>query len=276
MVEPFIRERVRHELRVRRVVVSAVRRVTPTIARVTFGGGELAGFTAAGPADHVKVFFPDPATGALAAPTITPDGIRRPDSGVVISRDYTPLAFRDGPQELDIDFVLHGAEGPASAWAAAAAPGDELAIAGPRGSQLAPLDLSSALIVADETALPAASRWLTALAGVVPVIGLFSAADEAASGYFDDADAAATATLAATWITGPDRDARLTEALRGAPVDDGTFVFLAGEATAMVPLRRYLRRERALPKGQVDAHGYWKRGVVALDHHAPLDASDPD
>ena len=38
----------------------------------------------------------------------------------------------------------------------------------------------------------------------------------------------------------------------------------------------YLRRELGLPKEQVDAHGYWKKGEANLDHHAPLDPSDPD
>lgn len=36
------------------------------------------------------------------------------------------------------------------------------------------------------------------------------------------------------------------------------------------------RRRRVQARAQVDAHGYWKRGVVALDHHAPLDPSDPE
>ncbi|MBN9613092.1 MAG: SIP domain-containing protein, partial [Actinobacteria bacterium] len=52
--------------------------------------------------------------------------------------------------------------------------------------------------------------------------------------------------------------------------------FLAGEATALIPLRRHLRRERELPKAQVDVHGYWKRGTAGHDHHAPVDPSDDD
>lgn len=274
MGERFLRERVRHPLRLRRLEVTHVRPIVPALVRVTLGGDELAGFASDGPADHVKVFFPDPDTGELVVPTITEDGVRRPESGTVVSRDYTPLAFRPdgtaGP-EVDIDFVLHGAEGPASAWAANAAPGAPLAIAGPRGSLLPPQGVSSAVLVADETALPAAARWLAAVAPTTPVIGLFSAADPATSAYFGEA-----VGLDATWICGADRDAQLAAALRGTPVDEETFIFLAGEAATMAPLRRYLRRELGLPKNQVDAHGYWKRGIVALDHHAPLDPSDPD
>ena len=53
-------------------------------------------------------------------------------------------------------------------------------------------------------------------------------------------------------------------------------MFLAGEADILVPLRRYLRHELQLPAEQVSASGYWRRGIVNLDHHAPLDPSDPD
>ena len=114
----FTREMVRHELVVRRTVVSAVREVVPSIVRVTLAGPELAGFVSEGPADHMKVFFPDPVSGELALPTVDAQGLRRPDAGgTIISRDYTPREFRPASGELDVDFVIHGDDGPASAWA---------------------------------------------------------------------------------------------------------------------------------------------------------------
>lgn len=269
---PLVRDRVRHVLAVRRVHVARTERVAPAMVRVTFTGHELDGFAAPGPADHVKLFFPDPATGVLTAPTVVDGSPQRPESGIVISRDYTPLAFRadgaDGP-ELDIDFVLHGDEGPASAWAASAQLGDVIAVAGPRGSHLPPAGVSSAILVADETALPAVRRWLDALD--VPVVGLFSVDDPATNGYLPERSGH---TL--RWFTGPEREAERAAALRELPIADETLVFLGGEAGALIPLRRHLRRERGLEAPQVDAQGYWKRGVVNHDHHAPLDPSDPE
>ncbi len=276
----FTREAVRHPMAVRHLRVARVTPLTPTLTRVTLTGDQLTGFASDGPADHVKVFFPDPATGILSAPESTPEGIRRPETGVVISRDYTPRAFRTaesnpaGGAELDIDFVLHGTEGPASAWAAGAVPGDELVIAGPRGSRLVPDGVARAVLLADETALPALSRWLELLPAEVEITALADVADASVPAYLPD-DLRLRADI--VWLyreNGPDQ---LLAALRGlGPIDDETFVFGAGEASMLAPIRRYLRRELGLPAAQVALSGYWKRGVANLDHHAPLDPSDPD
>ncbi|GAA4157587.1 siderophore-interacting protein [Gryllotalpicola daejeonensis] len=250
------RERVRHELVRRTLTVVRTAAVTPRLVRVTLGGAELEGFAAPGPADHVKLFFPGGE-----------------------SRDYTPAAFRpagdggeegDGAPELDIDFVLHGDEGPASAWAGRAAVGDELVIAGPRGSHLAPSGVSRIVLVVDETAFPAAGRWLTAAGDDVPVDVLAWPRDSAPEVYFEGRvpAQASVSTFSANELEGAVRSL--------APFDEGTFFFLAGEATALVPVRRYLRRDLGLPSEQVQASGYWKHGTAGLDHHAPIDPSDPD
>lgn len=265
----FERETIRHPPSLRRATVAAVQAVVPSIVRVTLEGPELDGFVSLGPADHVKVFFPDPASGELLLPEMRPEGLSRPaQAGTIISRDYTPLPAVDGA--LHLDFVLHGDEGPASAWAARAAVGDELGIGGPRGSRLAPSDLGRLLIVADETALPATRRWLDAVPASTAVTALLSVADDDVSDYFG-----ADARLDAEWLVRGIDD--LEEALRSlGPLGGDTFVFMAGEATSLVPLRRYLRDDLGLPREQVSASGYWKRGIVNRDHHEPLDPSDPD
>ena len=90
---------------------------------MTVSGPEFEDFTSGGPADHVRVFFPDAATGELVAPTpVGPgeDGIIRPDRAS-IARDFTPLPrAADGAIELDLDFFVHPDPGPASSWAESA------------------------------------------------------------------------------------------------------------------------------------------------------------
>jgi len=273
---PFSRESVSHPLAVRRAEVAAVRAIVPSIVRVTLAGPELSGFASVGPTDHVKVFFPDPATGELTVPTVGADGIQRPTSGVIISRDFTPLGVHldaDGGATLDLDFVQHGDDGPASAWSSRATVGSPLAIGGPRRSRLAPTGLGRLLVIADETALPSTRRWLGIVPASVPVTALFDVADDSVEGYFEGgAD-----RVDAEWLVREGGPGQLEESLRSlGPIDDDTFVFMAGEATTLVPLRRYLRYELGLPAEQVVASGYWKRGIVNRDHHEPLDPADPD
>jgi NADPH-dependent ferric siderophore reductase len=243
------RQVVRHELKARTLEVVGVRPVAGPLVRVTLTGDDLVDFAAPGPADHVKVLLPG--------------GVRR---------DYTPAAFRADQMQLDVDFVVHGDEGPASAWASRARPGDALTIGGPRGSRLAPDGVGHAVLVADESALPAARRWLQAFAGSA-VTALFFVSDPDSAGYLDGED---TGDADIQWFHGADREHRVDEALRELAYGDDTFVAMAGEAGALVPWRRYLRRELGMPATQVVADGYWKRGEADRDHHTPLDPSDPD
>jgi NADPH-dependent ferric siderophore reductase len=266
-------ERVRHPLAVRRATVVEVDRSISGMACVTFGGQELAGFASDGPADHMKVFFPDPATGVLVAPPTTAGGEASGEGGAPLARDFTPRSFGTGPDGapwLRIDFALHADAGPASAWAARAEPGDELVVAGPRGSKLPPEGMSRLLLIADESALPAATRWLERVPEDVPVEALFLVHDEAVADYLPP-ELERRAEI--EWLPGSARPEEVESTVRqmAEGADERAFAFLAGEATRLIPLRRLLRE--LLPDGreQVSASGYWRRGVAGLDHHAPLD-----
>ncbi|WP_127129178.1 siderophore-interacting protein [Georgenia sp. SYP-B2076] len=269
------RERVRHSLAARRLTVLRREALSPRMLRLTLGGEELGGFVADGPADHVKLFVPDPATGELHVPRVGPQGMERP-AGAPVVRDYTPRAVRPG--EIDIDVVLHDHAGPVSAWAAQAAPGDAVAIAGPRASQLVPLGADHLLLGGDETALPALARWLERVPVGTPADVLVELSDRADEGYL------AAAVRPEHTVHHLYRDGRepgtttlLAEAAQELVPRDGTgYAWFAGEATSLVPLRRWLRGESSFAAGNVKVDGYWKRGVVALDHHAPIDPQDTD
>ena len=274
------RRKVPHELAIRRLVVRAVVRVTPSIVRVTLTGPELAGFVSIGPTDHVKAFFPDPATGTLAAPTLTAAGVQPPATGIPHPRDYTPRAFRphgaDGVPELDLDIVLHDDGGPASTWAASAAVGDPLVVVGPRSSKLVPEGFDSFVLACDETALPAVARWLELLPDGASVRVLAEV-----SGVADEAYLPAPGPGGEThWLRrkGPPGTSDVLErAVRAlGRLGPGTFVWARGEAGSLVAVRRYLRRDLGLPVEQVDVGGYWRRGSADFDHHAPIDPTDAD
>ena len=263
----------------------AVQETSAALRRITFRDASLATLRAPGPDDHVKVFLPDPATGVLHAPTLTPDGaLQRPTGVVSISRELTVRASRvvDGVGEVDVDWVLHGddapgappgeAGGPASAWAARATPGDEVVLAGPTTSRGVPDGVGRLLLVGDETGLPALARWVGAVGPDVPVTAIVEIGDDVDEAFVEDEMGRASLEL----LYRTDGPGQLAEAVRAlGALDPDEYVFGAGEATDLAPVRRDLRRGGARPD-QLALHGYWRRGVVNLDPDAPLDPTDPD
>ena len=255
------------------MTVTGWRDLTPRMRRVTLAG-PMDGFVSAGPADHVKVFFPDPATGELHAPRMTPSGIERPEAA--ISRDYTPLVNNDG--ELELDFFLHGDDGPAAGWATRLSMGDQIVVAGPRGSKLAPQGADWFVLGGDETALPALSRWLQILPDSASVTVLVEAQDAADEPYLADL---AGPGRQITWLhrgdAAPGTTTLLEDAVRALPRAEGAgYWWFGGEAGMLQPIRRHLRRELALDASAVECSGYWKRGTANHDHHTPVDPDDTE
>lgn len=274
----FTRNRTMHRFTARRVTVVGVTEIEHFV-RVSFSGPELDDWASLGPGDHAKIFFPDPATGELNAPAPAgpgENGIVRPE-GPMFGRDFTPLNLREDPgsghRVFDLDILRHDHPGPAARWAKGTHSGDELVMVGPRGSVEAATGAPRVLCFADESALPAAARWIqdmpseARLEVVADVDGPLDWVRLYLAGQ-GGRDVPVTAA--------PRDPDGLASAARGAGIDDATYVFAAGEASRLVPLRRFLRHELGLPREQYAISGYWKRGVSAFDHHAPIDPEDPE
>lgn len=277
------RTRVQHELKLRTSQVHAVVDLTARLRRVTVQGPELADFVSAGPTDHVKFFFRDPDTGVVHLPD--GQGGTTPEGGHPVRRDMTPRAFRprgasDQP-EIDFDVVVHDQDGtrpgPLAVWIDTVVPGDTLHMIGPRGSRLPPEGFARALLLADEAALPSAARWLEMLDPGMDVTVLAESQAPGDESYLEGLRPGVDVRWSYRGEAAPGGSTLLAEALRElGPIGDDVFVWAAGEAGSLVPVRRYLRRELGLPATQVEVQGYWRRGVGDYDHHTPLDPSDPD
>lgn len=276
-VDRFARARARHRFTAREVVVTAVSSPAEPFIRITFSGPELHDFVSDGPADHAKIFFPHPLTGELVAPTpVGPeeDGIVRPEAPM-FPRDFTPLNLRTDPdtglRAFDVDFLQHPEPGPASAWAASAKPGDRLVAVGPRGSVSAPRGADRLLLIVDPSALPSASRWIAEVPErtEIEVIADASPVDlEWIEPYLRE--------QSGRDVTVTEAFGTLADAAADAGIDEGTFLYAAGEATRLIPLRRLLKHEYGIPRAQYALSGYWKRGMANFDHHAPIDPEDPE
>lgn len=256
-----------HPLHARGLTVSDVVDLSPVMRRITFTldeGDAAVPTPAMAPTDHIKLAFPD-AAGELRAPRVENDRPVRPAGEPPILRDYTVRAA--APGSVVIEFVLHE-HGPAGRWARAAQVGDRLASIGPRGSVHFPTTYSRYVLGGDETALPAISRWLEELPDGAQAEVVLEVADASARQALPACDAAQV-----RWVYRSEQES-LADAITETRLDADTFVFVAGEATQLKNLRRYLLRHVGLDRAQVDIDGYWKQGTANLDHHAPLDDED--
>lgn len=161
--------------------------LSPALTRFVFGGPEVAEMKTLAADQRIKIFFPD----ASGQPPSLPGGsewyqayrsvepARRPPM-----RTYTIRALRAEQEEVDVEFVLHGENGPASAWATHARIGDRLQLAAPNRQYgddpggyewKPPAGVRHILLIADETALPAVAVILEELAGEAepPVVEAF-------------------------------------------------------------------------------------------------------
>ena len=261
-------ETVMHDLLPRTATVVETGRLSTNLHRLLFEitDADTFPFEPMGVDEHVKLFFPGP-DGVVVMPEIGPRGIVRPEGGELpVHRDYTVRAFHRPSGRLTVDFVLHDA-GVAGAWAQAARPGDRLGMLGPRGSHVYPAGYDWYLLAADESAVPAMSRWIEALPGGVPVIAVVEVAGTEAHVVLPEHDGLTVQILHRT--SRPGDDHLLLDAVSALDFPDGTpFVWVAGEAETIKPVRRHLRRERGLDKRQMTVDGYWKAGTVNHDHHA--------
>jgi NADPH-dependent ferric siderophore reductase len=149
------------------VRVSRLRRLSPSFLRVTFTGDDLGNCAPNGWDQRIKVLLPLPGRGMGDCPTGADwyaEWRALPEERQNPIRTYTVRASRSEAREIDVDFVLHGATGPASAWAERATVGDEVALVGPNArfpgptggfEWHPPADASCLLVAGDETAVPA-------------------------------------------------------------------------------------------------------------------------
>jgi len=248
--------RQRHPLVFRTLQVEQVIDLTPHMRRIVLGGAELEGFLSAAADDHVKLFFPD-ADGTLVMPTTGPDGTPVYAEGAPRSpaRDYTPRSYAPQSRTLVVDFVLHG-DGPATAWAARAQPGDRLGLGGPRSSVVVTGDFDQYLLFGDETALPAIGRWLEEMPPGQRVHACIEIPGDADR---QTLHTKADATIAWLPRDGAEAGARLEAALRALPVPAGnTFWWIACESRHARTMRQFLENERQVAKEWIRATGYWK------------------
>jgi NADPH-dependent ferric siderophore reductase len=237
------------------------RLVTPGMVRITLGGEGLRDFASSGVGDeYVRFFFPDPESGELVLPDVDEKGFwtwpegRKPAHCAC----YTIRAVRRGEAgvEIDVDFVIHEG-GRASDWAQQAEPGQTIAVREPYGIYEAPASADWLLFVCDATGLPALGRLVESLPAGTEARAIVEVPDASHEQRFET-----QAALKLIYLRGSGNGiapSRLEAAVRGVTVPAGRtpYVWVAAEAKAVRPIRKYLRHELGWHASSYSVTGYW-------------------
>lgn len=252
-----------------RARVARVERTTRHFVTVTFTSDALDGFEFLGDDQCIRVFFPRVGQSGLRMPTASGNGwiaqfYLIPAASRPHVRNYTVRAFRPASAELDIEFVVHGDDSPASFWATHAQPGDEAGLF-PEGKQYLPHSGAEwQLLVGDESAVPAILSILeqSDLALRAEVFLEVPSAE-------DIRPTPARDGVTVHWLPRdgrpgtPGRYALETVSRAKLPIGEPAS-FIVGESGLATGLRRHLVSERGFAKSGIIFIGYWKSGRAAL------------
>ncbi|WP_067503797.1 siderophore-interacting protein [Actinoplanes sp. TFC3] len=260
--------------------VARKQRLSPSFVRVTLTGAALADFAHHGYDQRINLIFLPPGTDHEVFAG-TEDWMTEGRACGAHLRVYTVRAFRPAALEVDIDFVLHGDESPASRWASAAIGGDPVVMIGAtRGHPVTdvawkpPAAAQLLLLAADCTALPAAASILESLDRPAKAIIEVPEPDDCLpiGGNHEVTwlvrnrgeriepvvrallDETAPAGTVAADLTADDDVWEVPENAAGS-----FYAWLAGESSTVVSLRRHLVGERGVDRRSIAFMGYWKR-----------------
>ncbi|POF28641.1 siderophore-interacting protein [Roseibium marinum] len=253
----------RPKRRPRFLSVKSTHYLSPNLIRVTFAGPELEGFPSGHEGANCKLVLPrDGETRQDFEAYFEPDG---PEEKIHPVRTYTVRAFRAESLELDIDFVAHGDNGPATRWAQRAGPGSFLGFLGPSQPKITDFHADWYLLAADLSAMPVVEATLEAMPAEACGVTVFEvpSAD-------DIREIAAPAGIELHWLVQADVSRPSTaqfDFVKALQWPSGTVqTCIAGESSVIRALRDYLHNELNVPKNDTYISGYWKIGMVEDQH----------
>lgn len=247
------------------LTVGEVSDITPQMRRVIFTAAGLEPFDVPDQL-HCRLLFPQKGTVEPEWPRLGDNGrIVWPDAGVLATRIYTIRQIDPAAGRLVVDFYMHEGDGPGTAWARTAMPGDIVGILGPAAHGPKPADWY--LLIGDETGLPGIARILEDLPDTATGHALIEVSDRV-----EEQDLAAPSGIEIRWLhrngAAPGTARLLPDAVRAIDIPenfDKIFIWIGAEYAIFRDLRGYLRKDLGIPAARMVTYSHWRRGMSEDD-----------
>lgn len=237
--------------------------ITPHYIRVFLTGEDIEQFANTTIGVNNKILIPPKGVKKIYFPTfdyekgewIHPQEDVRP-----VVRTYTHRGINLQAKEIWIDFVAHGEEGPASAWAISAKEGDVLGVLMRDGkTELFPLT-DNYVLVGDATGIPVLAAILEQLPPNTKATCILEVHDKD-----DEQSLTSKADLELIWLHNdhPQKGSLLAELIQHINLpEQRRFAYVAAEYTTVKAIRNYLRSDKQWKREELYAYSYWKVGAA--------------
>lgn len=182
-----------------------------------------------------------------------------PGAPQTTSRVYTLADIDTENRTVQIDLVRHGENSPVMRWLKTLLVGDRVEVVGPRPHRT-PADGNPRVLLADSSALPAATRILTTMPPQAQTI-VIAAVPEDEFSLLRQQDDLSWDTITAYRVD-PHKQDPLASALTELDLPSTASVWAAGERDDMRIIRHHCKYELGLSSDRIQVFGYWKRGVT--------------
>lgn len=238
--------------------------VTPHYIRVWLQGEGAKDFQQCTPGANNKIFIPPPGENKVQFATfdaekgewVMPDEHIKP-----LVRTYTHRAIDAVTNEIVIDFINHGENGPASSWALKAEVSDQLGVAMKLRKTVLYPDVDWYFLIGDATAIPVLSCILESLPKEARghcLIEVATPEDKHPEVKHDGF------TIQWLYNEHPEAGSSLAAEVRKVELPSALlkFAYVACEYRSVKDIRHYFREELQWNNQDLYAFSYWKAGVA--------------
>jgi len=200
----------------------------------------------------------------------------QPENIRPIVRTYTHRGIDLEANEIWIDFIAHGDEGPASSWAIQAKQGDVLGVLMKDGKTELYKTADNYLLVGDATAIPVLASILESLQSNAKGTCIIEVHDKE-----DEQILATAADIDFIWLynKSPHTGSQLAEIVKKQNLPETSRSgYVAAEFSVVKEIRQYLRKEKKWKQEELYAYSYWKSGLSedksVVDRHKEMESEN--